>query len=100
MFETDENATEELSFNIEQPANGVAPEAEVKPEVEIQPQDEAEGEQSQDLEFNNSDEDSSSGDDTKKNPAEEAFKRRERHRLEAERIAELKKQDDEAESKS
>lgn len=100
MFETDENATEELSFNVEQPTDGVAPEVEVKPEAESQPQAEAESKQSQDLEFNKADEDSNSGDDTKKNPAEEAFKRRERQRLEAERIAELKKQDDEAKAKA
>ena len=100
MFETDENATEELSFNVEQPADDVASEAEVKPEAESQPQAEAESEQSQDLEFNKADEDSNSGDDTKKNPAEEAFKRREKQRLEAERIAELKKQDEEAKAKA
>ncbi len=100
MFETDEKATEELVFNIEQPADDVASEAEVKQEAESQPQAEAESEQSQELEFNEADDNSNSEDNTKKNQAAEAFKRREQKRLEAERIAELKKQDDEARDKA
>lgn len=93
MFETDESATEELVFNIEQPSDDVASEEEVSTEAESQPQVEAESQQTQELEVKEP-VDISDGDENteKQKAADTAYKLRaeKRRKQEAEKLAELK----------